>query len=77
MADIWEDKIAAFATEAKDVSVAEVLGSCLGIEAGRWSRGDQMRAARCLTHLKFVRYQARKDGAREWRYRLSPSVTNG
>ena len=77
LADVWEDKIAAYATGARDVSVAEVLETCLGIMPGRWSRGEQMRVARCLTHLKFVCYQSRKDGAREWRYRLSPTVTNG
>jgi hypothetical protein len=83
---VWEGKIAAFiAQQAEpDVSVAEVLEECLQIEPGRWQRSDQMRVARCLTHLQLKRYQKRAGASRagakrEWRYRVSPTpaaVTN-
>jgi predicted P-loop ATPase len=69
LADVWEDKIANFVTTQPDVSVAEVLEGCLGIEPGRWQRSDQMRVGRCLTHLKLIRYQKRDGEKREWRYR--------
>jgi predicted P-loop ATPase len=73
--DVWEEKIArhiASRPEA-DISVAEVLDECLQIPTGHWTRGDEMRVARCLRHLKFERYQRREGGKREWRYKLSPS----
>jgi predicted P-loop ATPase len=69
LADVWEDKIANFVTQQPDVSVAEVLEGCLGIELGRWQRSDQMRVGRCLKHLKLTRYQKRDGEKREWRYR--------
>ena len=77
LADVWEDKIADFVAKQPDVSVAEVLETCLGIEPGRWQRSDQMRVARCLTHMQFTRYHARSGTRREWRYRQVPTSARG
>ena len=56
-----------------DVSVGEILGQCIGLEPGRWTRADQMRAGAYLKAKGWERYQTRKakgrHGAKEWRYR--------
>ena len=60
-----------------DVSVGEILEQAIGIEPGRWTRGDQMRVTAFLKAKGWERYRVsmgRKrddgDGPREWRYRL-------
>jgi predicted P-loop ATPase len=61
------------ATPLADVSVGEILGQCIGLEPGRWTRADQMRAGAYLKAKGWERYQTRKakgrHGAKEWRYR--------
>jgi predicted P-loop ATPase len=52
-----------------DVSVGEILEGALGIETGKWSRGDQMRVAAYLKARQWERYKAGSGGRREWRYR--------
>jgi predicted P-loop ATPase len=59
-------------TPLTDVSVGEILGQCIGLEPGRWTRADQMRAGAYLKAKGWERYQTRKakgrHGAKEWRY---------
>jgi predicted P-loop ATPase len=52
-----------------DVSVGEILEGALGIEASKWSRGDQMRVAAYLKARRWERYKAGAGDRREWRYR--------
>ena len=52
-----------------DVSVGEILEGALGIEPARWTKADQMRVGAYLKTRCWERYQARKAGFREWRYR--------
>jgi predicted P-loop ATPase len=76
--DSWEDKILDYVAKqsAPDVSVKEILDTCLGIEPGRWRRGDEMRVGKCLTRLKFKRYQRRDGARRQWRYRQLSSLSS-
>jgi putative DNA primase/helicase len=53
-----------------DVSVGEILEGALSIEPARWTKADQMRVGAYLKARSWERYQARKDGIREWRYRF-------
>ena len=56
-----------------DVSVGEILEDAIGLEPGRWTRGDQMRVSAYLKANGWERYRRRDDGGRaagrEWRYR--------
>ena len=56
-----------------DVSVGEILEDAIGLEPGRWTRGDQMRVSSYLKANGWERYRRRDDGGRaagrEWRYR--------
>jgi predicted P-loop ATPase len=56
-----------------DVSVGEILEEAIGLEPGRWTRGDQMRVSAYLKANGWVRYRRRDGGgreaSREWRYR--------
>ena len=53
--DPWEDPIAAYLLGRSNVTVTDVLGSCLGIETGRQTRGDQMRVASVLKRIGWTR----------------------
>jgi len=73
----WQERFVPRAKPLTDVSVSELLEQALGIEAAKWTKGDQMRVGAYLKAKKWERYKttgAPKDGvAREWRYRrLSP-----
>lgn len=56
-----------------DVSVGEILDEAIGLEPGRWTRGDQMRVSAYLKANGWERYRRRDEGGRaagrEWRYR--------
>lgn len=60
--DPWLDKIAEWVKPRERVTVAEVLGTMLGIEPSRWTQVDQNRVARCLTLLGWKRVQYRAQG---------------
>lgn len=57
----------------RDVSVGEILQEAIGLEPGRWTRGDQMRVSAYLKANGWERYRCREEGgrdaSREWRYR--------
>ncbi|MBB5691713.1 P-loop ATPase [Roseomonas alkaliterrae] len=74
----WQERFVPRAKPLTDVSIGEVLEQALGIEAAKWTKGDQMRVGAYLKAKKWERYKttgSAKDGvAREWRYRRpSPS----
>jgi putative DNA primase/helicase len=52
-----------------DVSVGEILQWAIGIEPGRWTKGDQMRVGAYLKSRKWQRYLRRNGHLRQWRYR--------
>jgi predicted P-loop ATPase len=70
--DDWHDEEVERSSPLTDVSVGEILEGALGIEAGRWSRADQMRVTAYLKARGWQRYQGRigsgRDAPREWRY---------
>ncbi|MGM0639706.1 MAG: VapE domain-containing protein, partial [Pseudomonadota bacterium] len=54
----------------RDVSVGEILETALGIEPGKWTKGDQMRIGAYLKSRGWKRYQLRSAEGRAWRYEL-------
>jgi len=67
--DDWHDEEFERSEPLSDVSVGEILGEAIGIEAARWTKPDQMRAGSWLKSRNWKRYQRRIGEAREWRYR--------
>jgi predicted P-loop ATPase len=71
--DDWQTEDLERARPLTDVSVGEILAAALGIEPGRWTRGDEMRVTVYLKAKGWERYKARigarADNLREWRYR--------
>jgi putative DNA primase/helicase len=72
--DPWLDKIAEWVRARERVTVAEVLGTMLGIEPSRWTQVDQNRVARCLTLLGWKRVQYRTQGGLRERGYQAPTV---
>ena len=75
--DDWQTEEVERAQPLTDVSVGEILAAALGIEPGRWTRGDEMRVTAYLKSKGWERYRVSigtkrddGDGPREWRYRL-------
>jgi predicted P-loop ATPase len=72
--DAWDSLILEWAdgrlaAGCDSVSVPEVLDVCLSKKKEQWTRGDEMRVARCLRSRHWERYRDRKRSM-EWRYRL-------
>ncbi|MDA8229701.1 MAG: virulence-associated E family protein, partial [Magnetospirillum sp.] len=67
--DDWRDEEVERDHPLADVSVGEILHQAIGIEPGRWTRGDQMRVGAYLKARSWERYQCRAGGLREWRHR--------
>lgn len=67
--DDWRDVEVARPEPLADVSVAEILGQAIGIEPGRWTKGDQMRVGAYLKARGWERYRCRINGSLEWRHR--------
>ncbi|MDP2185378.1 MAG: virulence-associated E family protein, partial [Xanthomonadales bacterium] len=65
----WQDEEFERTEPIRDVSVGEILEGALGIEPGKWSKGDQMRVGAWLKSRHWERYRRRTGEAREWRYR--------
>lgn len=58
------------------ITTAEVLGECLKIETGRWTRADEMRASECLKQLGWGRRERKRDHSSGERvYRFWPPVS--
>ena len=68
--DDWQDEEFERTEPIIDVSVGEILETALGIEPGKWTKGDQMRVGAYLKSRQWRRYQARSRGGRAWRYEL-------
>lgn len=67
--DPWHEPIANWVEHRSDVSIEQVLTSCLEKKKADWSQSDKNRIARTLRVLGFERYRDRIGNQREWRYR--------
>jgi predicted P-loop ATPase/DNA primase len=67
--DPWDELIVEWAETRDTVSVADVLTYCLEKKKDQWTQWDRNRVARCLRANGWVRFNARNEGTREWRYR--------
>lgn len=61
ISDTWEDYIETYVFSLREVTVAEILGKCLGIEPGAQKRAEQMRVADILKRMGW----AKKDRGRK------------
>lgn len=67
--DPWDEKIENWSEGREAITVAEVLGLCLGKKKEDWTQRDQNRVARSLRANDWRRRQRRdEDGKREWCY---------
>lgn len=67
--DPWEEIVAKWIDGRRDVSISDVLSSCITKPTGQWSQLDKVRMSRVLTSLGWTRHNLRTDaGNREWRY---------
>lgn len=66
--DPWEAKVADYLTGKASVTSGDVLGIALGLECGRWGRGEQMRVGAVLARLGWRKRRVRVGAALEWRY---------
>jgi len=69
-ADAWEPRIAAWAAERSEFTLGSVMADALGIEPGRWTRGDQTRVGMVLRRLGYTSRRVMVAGVREVRYCL-------
>ena len=67
--DSWEKRIGDWVIDRDNISVAEVLASCIGKPQIQWTQADKNRVARSLRALGWKRFQHRHGQWREWRYR--------
>jgi predicted P-loop ATPase len=75
--DPWQERIEAWITNQKTVSVPEILQHCLHIEVERWQQADYNRVARCLRWARWERFRDREGAIRQWRYRPGPTLRAG
>ena len=69
--DPWLPVIEEYISEWNYVTLNELLGEALKLDnVGKWGLADSRRASQCLSHLGWVRYQARTaHGRTEYRFR--------
>jgi predicted P-loop ATPase len=72
--DPWEELIAPFIAERLDVSIGEILGTCIKRPMMLWTQSDKNRVGRTLRALGCKRHRAGSRGAREWRWLVSTST---
>ena len=71
--DDWRDEEVERDRPICDASVGEILEGALGIEPGKWTKGDQMRVGAYLKSRNWERYQCRSGGTT----RMAKSETGG
>jgi len=68
--DPWEDRIQQYIAAKTDVSITQILESCITKPTKDWTQIDKNRVARVLRSLRWLRFRGCDvDGEREWRYR--------
>lgn len=74
--DAWDEKINFWLLNdsnfrrpdpIRDVSISEILQNAIGLDTGRWTRGDQMRVSAYLKRNGWTRYRG-GSSSRDWRY---------
>ena len=76
--DPWDEKIENWSAGRKIISIAEILGLCLGKKKEDWTQRDQNRVARSLRSNDWRRRQRRdEDGKREWYYEKASEDQSG
>lgn len=73
--DPWEDRISQYIAAKTDVSITQILESCITKPTKDWTQVDKNRVARVLRSLRWLRFRGHDvDGEREWRYRPAGAV---
>lgn len=67
-ADVWQECIAQWVTRRDNVTLGEILEGAIKKQPHEWGHTDQVRVARSLAALGWVRYRTTEPG-RPWRYR--------
>ncbi|MEJ7728198.1 MAG: VapE domain-containing protein [Polyangiaceae bacterium] len=77
--DEWEGLLLGYITRVgeRDFTVSELLKDALGLEAGKWGRGEQMRVASGLQSLGYVRVRLGSRSDRRWVYRRVQTIAGG
>ena len=72
----WLSKIEKHISGKDEISVADILLTCVDKEMDRWTQADQNAVVGCLNFLRWERFQRRvpaerrtKPNEREWLYR--------
>jgi predicted P-loop ATPase len=74
-ADPWEERVRQYVASRDDVSITQILDSCIIKPTKDWTQLDKNRASRVLQSLGWGRYRGHDaDGVREWRYHRLGSV---
>lgn len=79
--DAYEDKIRAWldamdevtAARRDQVSMREIMGKCLGLDASKWTLPEQQRVGRIMARIAWPR-EREPGGSREWVYRRPRGV---
>ncbi len=74
--DAWQPLIEAWIEGRENVTVEQILRSCIEKQPKDWTQADKARIGRCLHALGWTKKRASKDnnGHREWRYVPGPSL---
>lgn len=68
--DVWQERIENYCAGLENVSVSEILSSCIGKPLSYQNQQDKNRAARCLQIMGWQKFRASTEaGARPWRYK--------
>jgi predicted P-loop ATPase len=67
--DPWQEPITSWAESRTEVSISDVLTSCIDKPKGQWTQQDRNRVARCLRAMSWCRHRVGPRGGREWRYK--------
>lgn len=65
--DAWTESVIGYAQVHGRVSIGDCLER-VGVERGRWTKGDEMRVSKILKSNGFTRKFVTIDGVRVWRY---------
>ncbi len=73
--DPWEDKIHRFILSKYETTTADIMDSCIRIEASKQSRFDEIRIGKILLKIGWNRVRRTRDGIFKWIY-ISPNHDN-
>lgn len=67
--DLWEEEIAKYMQGKTETTINDILVNCLSKSPGNLGRAEQMRVARSLKALGYVKVRAGSGGSRQYVYR--------